>query len=166
MQIPANGEVEVKFPAQRVDPKVSLHQGQVLLSGVPDPAEFDDRRYFTFVLKPPVNVLVVSDDPADSKYIADAIDPIATPPGTPRPFRVDRVLTKDFADKSDDLGKRYRCVFLNNVSPERAGVGTAQRLCPRRRRPCRRPGPALLARKLYRGDGDPAVALHGRGRPA
>jgi hypothetical protein len=124
VEVPAGEEKEVKFPAQRVDPSRPVHQGVVHISGEPDPAEFDDRRYFTFALKPPVNVLVVSDLPADAEYVADAIEPEPEPTAAPgpgggqvaRPFHVDVVPSSGFAERSVGLGKRYRCVFLNNVA--------------------------------------------------
>ena len=38
-----------------------LHQGEIKLSGAPDPFESDDERYFTFKVRPPLKVLIVSD---------------------------------------------------------------------------------------------------------
>jgi hypothetical protein len=116
--IPANGEVEVRFPVQQVGASVPLHQGQVSVSGEADPVAFDDVRYFTFTLKPPANVLVVSDEPIDGQFIGDAIDPDikALPPGAPRPFRAERILSSELADRTADQLRRYRCVFLNNVA--------------------------------------------------
>ena len=40
-----------------------LHRGEIVLSGTPDPLEFDDKRYFTFKVRPPLKVLVISDRP-------------------------------------------------------------------------------------------------------
>jgi len=79
---------------------------------------FDDTRYFTFTVKPAPSVLVVSDDPVDARFLLDAIDPdpAALTPGTPRPYRAESVLTSRFSEKAENLGKRYRCIFLNNVS--------------------------------------------------
>ena len=47
-------------------------------------------RHFSFTVKPAANVLVVSDLAIDGEFIRDAIDPSTLPPGSPRPFRVDR----------------------------------------------------------------------------
>ncbi len=118
VDLPASGEIEVFFPPFKVDPTVRLHQGYVRLSGSADPADFDDVRYFTFRVKPAVNVLIVSDQPTDGEFIADALDPDpkTLPPGTPRPFHVDRILTPKFLEKAESLGRRYRVIFLNNVN--------------------------------------------------
>ena len=118
VEFPANGEVEVRFLVPKVDASIPLHQGKVQISGTPDPVEFDDVRYFSFGVKPAANVLIVSDLAIDGEFIQRAIDPdpASLPPGTPRPFRAERVATAKFFEKADNLGKRYRCVFLNNVA--------------------------------------------------
>ena len=121
VEVPANGEVDVRFLIAKVDPSVVLHQGSVKITGTPDPLSFDDERFFTFRVKPAVRVLVVSDQASgpndDGVFIADAIDPDPSTlsPGTPRPFRVDKISTSKFSERSENLGKNYRCVFLNNV---------------------------------------------------
>ena len=117
VDVPANGEAEVIFKTPKLDPAVSLHQGRVVLSGAPDPLEFDDVRYFTFKVQPALSVLVVSDLAIDAEFIADALDPNpdALPAGTPRPFQVDRIKSADFALKARDRLKERTCVFLNNV---------------------------------------------------
>lgn len=118
IDIPANGEVTVRFLVPKVDATNRLHQGKVQLTGAGDPMEFDDARYFTFTVQPAPTVLVVSDVPDDSRFIIDAIDPdpAVLTPGTPRPFRAEMVSTEKFPDKSENLSKKYRCIFLNNVS--------------------------------------------------
>lgn len=116
VEFPADGEAEVKFLAQKVDPAVPVHQGEVRFTGAPDPVGFDDVRYFSFKPRPPVHVLVVSDLDEDGEYIADAVAPPALPAGTPRPYRVDRIRTGAFAARSEDLARKYRGVFLNNVA--------------------------------------------------
>ncbi len=117
VEFAADGEAEVRFVTPKLDPAVSLHQGEVRVTGAPDPLEFDDRRYFTFKVQPAVKVLVVSDLPLDAEFIADALDPNPTtlPPGTPRSFEVDRIKANQFADRARDTLKDYACVFLNNV---------------------------------------------------
>jgi hypothetical protein len=118
VDINANGEADVRFMPLKLEGSQSLHQGYVRLTGKPDPLDFDDTRFFSFSVKPAASVLVVADSSADSRYIADAIDPnpSAVQPGTSRPFRADRITTSQFTEQSVNLSKRYRCVFLNNVS--------------------------------------------------
>lgn len=117
VQVPANGETDVSFTVPKVDASVRVHQGEVRLTGEPDPLPIDDSRFFTFGVRPPVRVLVVSEQPIDGRYIADALDPEpgSLPAGVGRPFRVDRISTSAFAERSASLGREYRCVFLNNV---------------------------------------------------
>ena len=116
VEIPSDGEADIRFSNLKVDPVNRLHQGEVRITGRPDPLSFDDVRYFTFLVKPSTRVLVVSDLPDDATFIADAIDPSFLPTGTPRPYRVDRIRSEDFVDRAAALGKKYRCVFLNNVA--------------------------------------------------
>jgi hypothetical protein len=120
VEVPASGEVEVRFLPQKVGGSTPVHQGYVRLSGSADPVGFDDNRYFTFTTRPATNVLVVSDVAIDGEWIANAIDPDprALPPGTPRPFRVERALTSQFLEKATNLSKSYQCIFLNNVGGE------------------------------------------------
>ncbi len=116
--IPANGEIEVPFMPQKVDATSPVHQGKVVLSGVVDDLDFDDCRYFTFKVQPATNVLVVADELIDAEFIANAIapDPRTLPPGTPRPFRAEKIQTARLPDKADGLSKNYRAIFLNNVN--------------------------------------------------
>ena len=118
VEVPANSEVDVRFNVSRVDPNTKIHQGEVRLKGAPDPLPFDDVRYFTFTVKPPTRVLVVSDKGVDSLFVADAIDPdpATLPKGTPRPYRVERVLTPALLEKPENLSQNYRCIFLNDVA--------------------------------------------------
>jgi len=119
VDLPADGELEVRFTLPKADASVAVHQGEVRVSGAPDPVAFDDVRYFTFRVKPPTNVLVVSEPrlPEDGEILALALDPdpATLPPGAARPYRVERITTDQFLEKSENLAKRYRCVFLNNV---------------------------------------------------
>jgi len=123
VELAANGEAELTFPPFKVDPTLTLHQGYVRLSGSADPAGFDDVRYLSFRVKPATNVLIVSDQAVDGEFIKDAIDPDpkTLPPGTARPFHADRVLTSKFLDRAENLGKRYRVIFLNNVKGQELG---------------------------------------------
>lgn len=114
VEIPANGEATVTFTIPKVDASNATQQGRVRLTGGSDPLKFDDERFFTFSVKPAIHVLIVSDRAIDAKFITDAIDPDPTP-GLPRPFRAERVSTTRFSESTDNLGKRYRCIFVNNV---------------------------------------------------
>jgi hypothetical protein len=115
VEIPANGEAEVRFMTPKLDPAVALHQGYVRISGAPDPLEFDDQRYFTFKVQPPQKVVVVSDLAIDAEFVRDALDPEALPPGTPRPFRVESVRTSDFPGRAPELLKECASIWLLNV---------------------------------------------------
>ncbi|MGE3817898.1 MAG: BatA domain-containing protein [Isosphaeraceae bacterium] len=118
LEIPANGEVDVRFTIPKVDAEPSPHQGEVRILGEPDPLAFDDVRYFSFQVKPAIRVLVVADESIDTRFIGDAIDPdpAVLGPGTPRPYRADRIKTSEFLEKSAQIANQYQCVFLNNVS--------------------------------------------------
>src|SRR5262249_10699419 len=65
IEIPPKGEVEVNFPAPANLKEGELHRGEIALRGAPDPFEDDDRRFFTFKVRPPMRVLIVSDRPGD-----------------------------------------------------------------------------------------------------
>ena len=85
VQLSENGETDVRFTVAKVDASIRLHQGEVRLTGEPDPLAVDDTRYFTFRVRPAVRVLVVSDLAIDGQFVADAVDPdpATLPPGTP-----------------------------------------------------------------------------------
>ena len=118
VKIEADGEQTVSFEPIKADATVPLHQGEVRLAGSPDPLEFDDVRYFSYAVTPAANVLIVADQPSyDADFLRNAIDPSpdALAPGAARPFRAEVVSTEKFSGEAANLGKRYRCVFLNNV---------------------------------------------------
>ncbi len=117
VELPADGEAEVRFTTPKLDPKIPFHQGFVRISGAPDPLAFDDVRYFSFKVESAKKVLVLSDLANDGEFIADALDPdpATLPPGTPRNCRVDRVKTTQFGDQIREALKEYTCVFVNNV---------------------------------------------------
>jgi aerotolerance regulator-like protein len=118
VDLPADGEVEVKFTTPKLDPAVALHQGRVRVSGAPDPLPFDDERFFTFKVQPALKVVIVTDLAIDAEFVRDALapDPATLPPGTPRPFRVDQVRSPEFAGRAEELLKDAACVFVNNVA--------------------------------------------------
>ncbi len=118
VELPADSEVPVHFVVPKVDSTIPVHQGEVILAGTPDPLKFDDSRSFTFHVKPAPHILVIADDPRDAFFILNAIDPdpAVLPAGTPRPYRAETVTSAKFAENSENLAKRYRCIFLNNVA--------------------------------------------------
>ena len=90
LEIPPNGEIEVNFTAMpRVDDS-SLHQGEIKLSGAPDPFPVDDERFFTFRVRPPLKVLLVYDDPYETVHVASALIPTPRRPscGRSRPRKL------------------------------------------------------------------------------
>ncbi|HMB07657.1 MAG TPA: BatA domain-containing protein [Isosphaeraceae bacterium] len=115
--VPADGEAEVKFLTPKLGPAAPLHQGEVKISGTPDPLAFDDIRYFSFKVQPARRVLIASDLAIDAEFVADALDPSpeSLPPGAPRPFHVERIKAAEFATKARDRLKDLTCVVLNNV---------------------------------------------------
>ncbi len=117
VELPANGEVEVKFKTPKLDGSLPLYQGEVKISGGLDHLEFDDTRYFTFKVQPAMNVVILSDRADDAKFVASALDPSpeSLPAGAPRPFKTEVIKAADFAVKARDKLKDLTCVFLNNV---------------------------------------------------
>lgn len=117
IEIAADGELEVRFSVPKINASTPIHQGEVRLTGTSDPLVFDDIRYFTFSVKPAVNVMIVSDLEIDGEFISKAVDPTSPIPGqsTVRPFQAEWVSTSKFLDKSTNLSKRFRVVYLNNV---------------------------------------------------
>ena len=87
------------------------------IGGAPDPLAFDDNRYFTFTVEPAKRVLIVSDRPIDSVFVAYALDPdpATLSPGTPRTCQVERATPAEFEKMTVDALKVYTGVFLLNV---------------------------------------------------
>ncbi len=108
VEIKPREDVEVSFPAPPTLKEGELHRGEIVLKGAPDPFEDDDRRYFTFKVRPPLKVLLVSDRPIDAEFVADALDP--------ETFRVDRNRTDEFQARDRDSLAAYSCIFLLNVA--------------------------------------------------
>ncbi|MEO6811327.1 MAG: BatA domain-containing protein, partial [Isosphaeraceae bacterium] len=90
VDIPANGEVDLP---PLVTPKLpaGLHQGEVRLTGEPDPLSFDDVRYFTINVQPPLKVLIVYERAIDAEFVKNALDPDVLSVGAPRPYHVTRL---------------------------------------------------------------------------
>ena len=151
------GEQEVVFTTSTRLEDGEVHVGKVKLGGSPDPFERDDERFFVFKVRPPMKVLLISDIPYEAEFVAAALDPEG--PGVARRYLVERILTKEFGQKKNDL-RAYACVFLLNVSkPRRGRLGSAQSIRSRGGRAGGRPRPAQQAGKLQQFDRRPSSCL-------
>jgi hypothetical protein len=113
IELRPDDRTEVSFPARLRDGE--LHQGAIRLSGSPDPFETDDVRYFTFRVRPPLKVLIVSDDQRfDSAFVAAALDPRPNQEG-PRPILVEKVRTANLASKYNGELASFATIFLLNI---------------------------------------------------
>jgi hypothetical protein len=114
VELTPGAQVEVSFTTP---PKLQegdiIHRGELKLSGTPDPLEFNDRRYFTFKVRPAYKVLLISDQASDAEFVAAALDPDAQ--GAPKTFQVARVKPAEFAARYRDTLKEQAAVFLLNV---------------------------------------------------
>ena len=116
VDIEKDAELDLKLIGPKVGPSIAVHQGEVRITGTPDPLEFDDQRFFTFKVKAATRVLIVSDEAIDADFIGDALDPTGDAPNAPRPIIADRIRPAQLREKSADLHSLYRCIFLNNVA--------------------------------------------------
>lgn len=116
VQIPPRGEVEVDFPSPPNLKEGELHRGEIALRGAPDPFEDDDRRYFTFKVRPALKVLLVSDRPGvDDFFVESALVPDPSPTA-PQVYRVDRRKADEFRGTDRAALSEYACIFLLNVA--------------------------------------------------
>ena len=90
VEIPPGGQVEVSFATPTRLPEGEVHRGELRLGGTPDPLEFNDKRYFTFKVRPAYKVLLISDQPGDADFVAFALDPDPSPSASSG-FQIDRV---------------------------------------------------------------------------
>ena len=114
VELPAGGEQELTFMTP-LSIEGEIHQGELRLSGTPDPLEFNDRRFFTFKVRPALKVLLISDLNIDADYVAGALDPEPSS-STPRTFELKRVHPAEFVKTYRDSLKDYSTVFLLNVA--------------------------------------------------
>jgi hypothetical protein len=114
VQLERNGQVEVTFPTPPRLKEGELHRGEIVLTGTPDPFEDDDKRYFSFKVRPPLKVLVVYDRQEDAEFVISAIDPDPSP-SSPRSNLVEKVRSSDFGRPEREKLENYSCVFLLNV---------------------------------------------------
>jgi Aerotolerance regulator N-terminal len=114
VELPAGGQLEVNFMTPQLQ-DAELHQGELRLSGAPDPLEFDDRRFFTFKVRPALKILLISDLNNDDFFVAAALDPDPSP-SAPRSFEINRIRPTEFLAKYRDTLKNFSSVFLLNVA--------------------------------------------------
>ena len=114
VELPPGGQAEVSFLTPPRLSEGEVHRGELKLSGTPDPLEFNDSRYFTFKVRPPLKVLLISDLAIDAEFVAAALDPDPTPSATSG-FQVARVRPAEFVAKYRDSLRDHAAVFLLNV---------------------------------------------------
>ncbi|WP_435018884.1 BatA domain-containing protein [Tundrisphaera sp. TA3] len=118
VEIPANGEVEAMF---LTPPKLApgLHQGSIKIGvGGTDNLPFDDVRYFSFALRPALDLLVVSDyarDPARPDDDAVFVQRALSPEGADSAFRAVRETTRQFQARTRLTTRDFAGIFLLNV---------------------------------------------------
>ena len=90
VEIPPGGQVEVSFATPTRLPEGEMHRGELRLGGTPDSLEFNDKRDFTFKVRPAYKVLLISDQTVDADFVALALDPEPSP-SSPSGLQIDRV---------------------------------------------------------------------------
>ncbi|QEH38308.1 hypothetical protein OJF2_69090 [Aquisphaera giovannonii] len=115
IEIPPGNQAEVTFTTPRRLDEAEVHRGELRLTGSPDPLEFNDRRYFSFRVRPALKVLLISDVPLDADFVAAALDPDQAP-GAPRTFQVARARPSELVQRHRDTLKDQAAVFLLNVA--------------------------------------------------
>jgi Aerotolerance regulator N-terminal len=109
---PGPGQQELIFTSSPRLEDGAIHFGKVKLSGTPDAFERDDERTFVFKVRPPLKVLLISDNSYESEFVAAALNPEL--PGTAHAYLVESILTRRLGQKRSDL-QSYACVFVLNV---------------------------------------------------
>lgn len=151
VELSANSDAELVLRTPPLEPgRDGLHQGEVRIRD-DDPMAFDNVAYFSLVVRPPVRVLVVTDQEQDALFLAEAIDPArgaggdAALQGVSRPFRVEILRPGQLPDRLRKPEDRPQAIVINNVAqiPEplwtqlnlavRSGVGLCVALGDRSR---------------------------------
>jgi Aerotolerance regulator N-terminal len=121
VQIPASdaalgegSQVEVSFPTPPMLKEGELHRGEIVLKGTPDPLEDDDKRYFTFKVRPPLKVLIIADDNRDAMFVSAALD-YDTSPSSPKSYLVKSIRSAALTSLDRTALEAFACVFLLNV---------------------------------------------------
>ncbi len=91
-----------------------VHRAEIRISGEPDPLTDDDRRCFTFKVRPPLRALLIADSSIDSEFVAAALDP--DPTAATRSVRVERARPADLARMRGDDLRGFAAVFLLSVA--------------------------------------------------
>ena len=100
-----------------------VSQGEVRIVAS-DPLSFDDVRYFTLLVQPPANVLIVADDWADAQYVYEALAPGELVRLGKSKYRCTFVQAAKFAGEKGNL-KKYAAVWMINVAnPKEEGWNT------------------------------------------
>jgi len=115
IEIPPNGQAEVRFLTPPRLKEGEIHRVELKLAGAPDSLKFDDQRYLSFEVRPPMNVLVVADRSIDADFVALALDP--NPAAGSRNFDVQRAAPSELTARFREKGlKDFAVVFLLNVA--------------------------------------------------
>ncbi len=116
VEIPPKGDVEVDFPSPPNLKEGELHRGEIALRGAPDPFEDDDRRYFSFKVRPPLKVLLVTDRPGVDDFFVDSALVPDPSPKAPQVYKVERRKTSDLRAPGKTALSEYACIFLLNAA--------------------------------------------------
>ncbi|WP_165223720.1 BatA domain-containing protein [Aquisphaera insulae] len=114
IEIPPGQQPEVTFLTPPRLQDAELHRGEVRLTGAPDPLDFNDRRYFTFRVRPALKVLLIAEAAIDADFVAAALDPDPVP-GSPRTVQLSRARPGELVSRFRDTLKDQAAVFLLNV---------------------------------------------------
>lgn len=106
VELSAEGSGEATF--ELADLPLGTHQGYVQLAEN-DPLEIDNRRYFTVEVRPPAQVLLLVERPADALFLREALQPSLGQDSEPARFLCE---VKRFADSPSIDLKQFDAVCL------------------------------------------------------
>ena len=115
VEVPPGSDLEVSFLTPSRLSEGELHRGELRLGGSPDPLEFNDRRFFTFKVRPALKVLLIADQAIDADFVAAALDPDPSP-SAPRSFEIKRVRPAELLAQHRDTIQNFATIFLLNVA--------------------------------------------------
>ena len=155
VELPPGGQVPVSFLTPPRLSEGEIHRGELKLSGTPDPLEFNDSRFFTFKVRPPLKVLLISDLAVDAEFVAAALDSRSHPFGDQR-LRGENGPAGRARGQVPRLAPRPSGGLPAQRRGSRRGLlEPAQRLRARGGRAGDRPGRPLQRRELQRPDRRP-----------